>query len=675
MANISSEIKERYEKLKKTVARHQFLYHVEDKPEISDEAYDALLSELVGLEEKYPEIKTSDSPSQRVGGEVVKNFKKVPHRVRQWSFDNAFSFEELKQWETRIKKILSEKGLNAEKIEYVAELKIDGLKVILEYQKGIFVRGATRGNGLVGEEISENLKTIQSIPLNLYKKIDLIAVGEAWMSKQELDRINKERETDGEPLFANTRNAAAGALRQLDPKISARRKLSCFVYDIDDFEAGKSGEQAPDTQSGELELLKRLGFNVNKNYKLCKNIEEVEKFYLEWVAKARKEDYGVDGIVIKVNDVKMQKALGYTAKSPRFGVAYKFPAEQVTTVVEDITLQVGRTGVITPVAMLRPVHVAGSLVSRATLHNEDEIKRLDVRVGDTVILQKAGDVIPDIVKVLTEMRTGKEKPYKFPTFVADCGGNGRIERIPGQVAYRCVNTDSYAQKRRKFHHFVGKHAFDIDGMGPKIIDALLENKLVSHYFDIFTLKRGDLLALPRFGEKLVDNLISSIEKAREVELSRFIVSLSISQVGEETAIDLAEHFGNFQKIQKATHAELEAIEGVGPVIATEIKNWFRDAENQKTVAGLLREVKIQHAKKEQSSKLSGLTFVVTGTLPTLSRDEAKALVRKNGGNVAESVSKNTSYVLVGENAGSKLDKARELGVETISEEEFLKMVK
>jgi DNA ligase (NAD+) len=656
------------------VAHHQFLYHVEDRPEISDEAYDALLAELISLEEQYPEIKSLDSPSQRVGGEIVKNFKKIPHKVRQWSFDNAFSFEELKGWETRIKKILHEQGLDDEKLQYVAELKIDGLKVILEYRDGIFTRGATRGNGLVGEDISENLKTIQSIPLNLYNKIDLIAVGEAWLSKQELLRINRERATSGEALFANTRNAAAGALRQLDPKVSAGRKLSCFVYDIDDFAPNKSGEGTPETQSEELEKLKGLGFNVNKNYKLCKNIEEVEKFYLEWVAKARKEDYGVDGIVIKVNDVRMQKALGYTAKSPRFGIAYKFPAEQVTTVVEDISLQVGRTGVITPVAMLRSVRVAGSLVSRATLHNEDEIKRLDVRIGDTVILQKAGDVIPDIVKVLTEMRPKNSRAYKFPTTVPDCGGDGRIERIPGQVAYRCVSADSYVQKSRKFHHFVGKHAFDIDGMGPQIINALLENKLVSHYFDIFTLKRGDLLALPRFGEKLVDNLISSIEKARDVELSRFIVSLSISQVGEETAIDLANHFGSFEKFEQASHAELEAIEGVGPVIATEIKNWFKDAENQKTVAGLLKEVKIKHTKKAQGSKFSGLTFVVTGTLPSLARGEAKELVRKNGGKVVESVSKNTSYALVGDNPGSKYDRARELGVKTITEEEFLKMV-
>jgi DNA ligase (NAD+) len=664
------EILSRYNSLKKAVSHHQHLYHVKDNPEISDEAYDALLRELVDLEDKYPQLKTADSPTARVGGEILLQFEKVEHSVRQWSFDNVFSFNELTNWENRNFRLLKS-GSN---FQYVSELKIDGLKVILKYEKGIFVLGATRGNGLVGENITENLKTIQSIPLNLNKDIDIIAVGEAWLSKQELERINKDREENNLPLFANTRNAAAGSLRQLDPKITSRRRLSCFVYDIDFIDVKKTGLKKPTTQVEELMLLADLGFLVNKSYSFSESLDGVQKFYEKWVEKGRMEDYGVDGIVIKINDIEHQKTLGYTGKSPRYGIAYKFPAEQVTTIIEDIVLQVGRTGVITPVAMLKPVRVAGSLVSRATLHNEDEINRLDVRIGDTVILQKAGDVIPDIVKVLKELRTGKEKVFKFPKTVADCGGDGRIEKVPGQVAYRCVNKDSFAQKRRKFHHFVGKHAFDIDKMGPKIIDSLLENQLVSHYYDIFTLKRGDLLELPRFGEKMVDNIFLSIENSREITLSKFIVSLSIPQVGEETAIDLANHFGTFNKLRNATYEELEELEGVGPIIASEITNWFKDEDNNKTVDGLLKEVKLKGAKDKGTNKLSGRSFVVTGTLPTLSRDEAKELIRKNGGKVASSVSNKTDFVLAGDDPGSKYDKAKELGVKIISETDFKKMI-
>ena len=660
--------------MKKEVARHQYLYHTLDKPEISDQAYDALLRELIEIEEKYPEIKTADSPSQRIGASIQKEFKKITHKVKQWSYDNVFSFEELSKWQDKISKILKNAGEDPGKLEYVAELKIDGLKVVLEYEGGLFKRGATRGNGLVGEDITENLKTIGSIPLKLNKNINIIVEGEAWMPEGELARVNKERKKKGEELYANTRNLAAGSLRQLNPKITADRRLESFVYDVALFD-NTNGQSAPKTQKEELQLLLALGFKVNENYSLCANLGEIQSFYEKWKNLGRKEEYGVDGIVIKVNDIRAQVALGYTGKSPRFGIAYKFPAEQVTTVVEDIVLQVGRTGVITPVARLRPVLVAGSTVSRATLHNEDEIKRLDVRVGDTVILQKAGDVIPDIVKVLTELRTGKEKEFVFPKHLSDCGGDGRIEKIPGQVAYRCVNKNSFAQKRRKFYHFVGKHCFDIDGMGPKIIDVLLDNNLISYNFDIFTLKKGDLLSLPRFAEKSVDNLLSSIEKSRGISLSRFITALSIPQVGEETAIDLAERFGTFENLEKTDFDELQSIEGVGEIIAREVKNWFADKENQKTIKGLLQEVKIEKVKKAAHQTLSGKTFVITGVLVSLSRDDAKNMIRARGGSVAESVSKNTSYVVVGENPGSKYDKAKKLGVKIITEKEFLKIIK
>ncbi len=515
-----NEAQERAKKLRVVIDRHRYLYHVLDRPDITDEAYDSLMEELRTIEEEFPDLQTPDSPTQRIGGEPRTSFKKVTHETRQWSYDDVFSHDGLLRWEARAKRFIEDNSqLKKETLSFCIELKIDGLKIILTYKKGLFVRGATRGNGVVGEDITENLKTIQSIPLSLNKEIDVSVVGEAWMKKDELLRINKERGKNDELPFANTRNAAAGSLRQLDPKIAASRRLDSFIYDIDTI----GGLPMPKTQEGELKLLEELGFKVNPHYGVFENIAGIESYYQKWIDKKDREQYGIDGIVIKINSRAIQEALGYTGKSPRWGVAYKFPAEQVTTVVEDIVLQVGRTGVLTPVAHLRPVLVAGSVVSRATLHNEDEIKRLDVRVGDTVVLQKAGDVIPDIVSVIKDLRTGKEKPYVFPKTVPDCGGP--IERIPGQAAYRCVNKNSFAQKRRKFYHFVSRHAFDISGMGPKIIDALLDSNLIASYDDIFTLKKGDLLVLTRFGEKSVDNLLTSIEKARIVERSKFIVAL------------------------------------------------------------------------------------------------------------------------------------------------------
>ena len=665
---------ERYEKLIKLIDHHRYLYHVLDKPEISDEAYDSLMKELIEIEIKNPKLVSPFSPSVRVGGETLKEFKKVKHEVRQWSFDDVFDYEELQKWEEKIKRMIEkEPALKNEKLDYCVELKIDGLKIILTYKDGKFVQGATRGDGQIGENVTENLKTIQSIPFVLSDEIDLIVVGEAWLNKKELERINKEREKTGEPLFANTRNAGAGSIRQLDPKVTAKRKLDTFIYDLDKI----SGEAMPKTQGGEIELLKKLGFKTNPHFKIFDSLLGVQKFYEEWTKKKDTLDYGLDGVVIKVNSRLIQEKLGYTGKTPRWGVAYKFPAEQVTTVVEDIVLQVGRTGVLTPVAHLRPVKVAGSTVSRATLHNEDEIKRLDVRVGDTVVLQKAGDVIPDIVTVLKDLRTGKEKPYTFPKFVPDCGGDGRIERVPGQAAWRCVSKDSFAQKRRKFYHFVSKKAFNIDGCGPKIIDVLLDNNLITSFEDLFTLKRGDLLALPRFAEKSVDNLLTSIENARKITLPRFLVGLSIPQVGEETTIDLSKHFGTIEKLSSATFDDLQSLNGVGPIVAQAVVDWFANKENKKVLQGLLKEVKIISvvASGTKQSSLAGQTFVLTGSLKTMSRDEAKDKIRALGGEVSSSVSKNTTYVVAGAEAGSKLDKAQELGVKVLTEDEFINLIK
>lgn len=665
---IPSQIRKRYKKLKDAIEKHNRLYHTLDKPEISDEAYDSLIKELKKIEDEHPKLKSKDSPTERIGGEPIKEFVKVRHEVRQWSFEDAFDHKELKKWDEKVRNFIRKAGLTEEKIEYCCELKIDGLKVVLTYENGELLRGVTRGDGEVGEDVTHNVRTIKSIPPMLQKKVDTIVVGEAWIGKRDLEKINRERAKREEELYANTRNLAAGAMRQLDPKMAKERRLNSFIYDIDRI----SGKR-PENQLKEIQTLKNLGFEVNPHFAVFDSLEEVEKFYKKWAVKSKSLDYGLDGIVIKINSVKIQDALGYTAKSPRWGVAYKFPAEQVTTILEDIVLQVGRTGVLTPVAHLRPVVVAGSTVSRATLHNEDEINRLDLRIGDTVILQKAGDVIPDIVSVVKDLRTGKEKKFVWPKHVEACGGDGRIERVPGQAAWRCVYKNSYDQQKRKFYHFVSKKSFDIVHCGPKVVDLLLEENLISEYSDIFTLERGDLFSLPRFAEKSVDNLLSSVKKSSNVTLSRFLVGLSIPQVGEETAIDLAKHFKTFKKIQNAKFGNLEKLVGVGPIIAKSMVDFMKSKENQKMIKNLLKVVKIQKTEVSKGGKLKGKTFVLTGTI-SLSRDEAKSIIRQNGGEISESVSKDTDYVIVGENPGSKYDKAVKLGVKTLTEKEFQALI-
>jgi DNA ligase (NAD+) len=752
---IPENIKERASKLRRLISLHSHKYHTLDEPEISDEAYDSLVKELISLEEEYSELKNEASPTQRVGSEPLKEFKKVRHEVQQWSYDDVFDFDELVKWDEKVRRLISKdealqiffhssalegakhknsdgKNLEGQELEYCVELKIDGLKMVLSYKDGEFVQGATRGDGEIGEDVTSNLKTIKSIPLTLSQKIDLIAVGECWLGNKELERINKEREKNGEAPFANTRNAAAGSIRQLNPKIASSRNLNSFIYDIDSLSsvapshlmsssgtpgdpspvfkseirstksetnpksqiqnskqilgldsglrrndnAGESGEINDYeilTQDAEIKLLSKLGFKTNPHHKVCKNVKEIQDFYEHWAKEKNKLDYGLDGIVIKINSVKIQKALGYTGKSPRFGVAYKFPAEQVTTVVEDITLQVGRTGVLTPVAHLKPTLVAGSTVSRATLHNEDEIKRLDVRIGDTVILEKAGDVIPKIVKVLKELRNGKEKEFNFPKKVSVCGGDGSIERVPGQVAWRCVH-NSYEQEKRKWYHFVGKGAYDIDGLGPRIIDALLDAGLISTYPDLFSLKVGDVLGLEGFKEKSANNLIEAISKAKKVTLPRLIIGLSIPQVGEETAYDISNSFGNIEKIANAKEEDFMSVYGVGDIVAKSLVKWFENIENKKMLGELLKCVEVENPKQDDTKKIfAGKTFVLTGTMEKLSRIEAEEKIRSLGGDVSSSVSKKTTYVVAGENAGSKLEKAKELGVQVLTEGEFLEM--
>jgi len=665
----SKEIKERLEQLKKTIEYHRYLYHVLDKQEISDEALDSLKRELVTLETRYPELITHDSPSQRVAGEPLPEFVKIEHEVPQWSFNDAFTESDIEDFDARVKRFMQEKypGISP---DYVCELKIDGLKVVLTYKKGLLITAATRGNGKIGEDVTMNVRTIESVPLRLTDEVDIIVEGEVWLSKKELVRINKEREKKGEQLFANPRNVAAGSIRQLDPKVVASRKLDVFVYDI-----AKYGKKMPTTQREELEELKRLGFKVNPHYEKCRNTADIIAYWKKWQKQSKKENYWIDGAVIKVDERKYQEALGYTGKAPRFGIAFKFPAEQVTTVVEDIVLQIGRTGTLTPVAHLTPVSVAGSTVSNATLHNEDQIKRLDVRIGDTVVLQKAGDVIPEVVKVLTEMRTGKETPYHFPKKVPACGGDGSIERIEGEAAWRCVNKKSFSQQKRKFYHFVSKHAFDIEHMGPKNIDLFLEHGLIVNFDDIFSLKKGDLLTLPRFAEKSAENIIEAINARKEISLPRFITALSIPNIGEETAEDLAEKFGTIENLEKATMEELENINGVGGVVAESVRDWFAEKENKDLVRRLLKHVTVVRPQKKKATPLAGQSFVLTGSLSTMSRDEAKQKIKDLGGDVVGSVSKNTSYVVAGTDPGSKYDKAQELGVEILDEDEFLRLLK
>jgi DNA ligase (NAD+) len=685
------EAKNRIDKLKKEIDRHRYAYHVLDAPEISDAAYDSLFAELSALEKEFPEFATSTSPTQRVGAEPLKAFQKVRHARTQWSFDDVFDLEELKAWEEKAKRMLEKAGVADSQLEYCCELKIDGLKMILTYAKGKFAAGATRGDGVIGEDVTSNLKTIQSIPLELEQAVDVIAVGECWLGKKELARINQEREKKGEALFANTRNAAAGSIRQLDPRIAASRRLDSFIYDIDRLEGA-----APATQVEELELLKKLGFKVNTEYRLCKNIEQAQEFYKSWTDKKNQQDYEIDGIVIKINSREFQETLGYTGKSPRWGVAYKFPAAQVTTVVEDIKVQVGRTGALTPVAYLRPVRVAGSTVSRATLHNEDEIRRLDVRIGDTVIIHKAGDVIPEVVEVVKNLRTGKEKMFHMPTDCPMCGGPVKREIIglkkgEESAAHYCLNPGCFAIKREQLSHFVSRKGFNIVGFGEKIVEHLMQEGLVSNAADIFELTVGDLEPLERFAEKSALKLVEAIEKSKKITLEKFLYALGIRHVGEETAVLIAQNLQSVAGNKKIRNLEALAetfaqisvdswlkIKGIGEKSAQSLAQWFGDKENKKLL-GRMQALWIvlefpAFAEAAGIRSLSGKVFVLTGQLAGFTRDEAKDMIRKRGGEISSSVSKKTDYVVAGVDPGSKYDKAKELGVKVIDEEEFKKIL-
>lgn len=666
-----SEARERIKKLKKEIDHHRYQYHVLDNPALSDAAWDTLKNELAKLEEQFPDLITSDSPTQRIGGKPLDKFTKVRHEVAQWSFNDAFEENDLLAFDKRVKKELNLS--DGVEVDYMCELKIDGLHVVLTYEDGKLKHGATRGDGKVGEDVTHNLKTIESLPLSLRESTNITVEGEVYISSKDFEKINKDREKQGLTLFANPRNAAAGGVRQLDPKLARARKLDCFLYDI------SLGENLP-TQDDELNRLKTLGFKVNKHPKLCNGVKEVLKFWQDWEKKKDKEDYWIDGVVVKVNSVEQQQKLGYTGKAPRFALALKFAPEQVTTVVEDIEVQVGRTGALTPVAHLKPVKVAGTTVSRATLHNEDEIKRLDVRIGDTVILEKAGDIIPDIIEVLPNLRSGKEKKFSFPKKCPICGSP--VERKAGgvskTVAIYCTNKNCYAQKLRTLIHFASKVGVDIEGLGAKVVEQLFQEGLVGDAADFYTLTVGDLIPLERFAEQSAQNLIDAIQNKKQIPLDRFINALGIHHVGEETALALAQNFGSLEKIKNASSEEFERVADIGPVVAQSLATWFGDKNNQALLKKFEKEkvvIQMYNSKKTTSGKLAGKTVVVTGTLKNYSRDDAKAAIRSAGGKVAESVSKKTDYVVVGDSPGSKANKAVELGVKVLDEENFVKLLK
>lgn len=683
------QAKKRIENLVREIDMHRRAYHVSDQPVISDEAYDSLVQELAELESRYPEFLSQASPTQRVGAEPRKEFRKVRHATEQWSFDDVFDLAELRTWDKKVKKLL-EKTSSKQPIEYVCELKIDGLKMVLTYENGILVRGATRGDGVIGEEVTENLRTIESVPLRLTREISGVFVGEVWLPEKELQRINEERAKNDEPLFANPRNAAAGSIRQLDSRVTAKRRLNSFVYDIDLL---SGGEKMPATQMEELELLKELGFQVNEHFHLCSDVEGIERYYQEWNTKRHDLPYGLDGIVIKVNDRALQEALGYTGKAPRFGVAYKFPAEQATTVVEDVVVQIGRTGALTPVAHLRPVRIAGSTVSRATLHNFDEIKRLGVRVGDTVILQKAGDIIPEIVSVMEGLRTGKEKKVSEPKTCPICGSpveRRKMQNAEMSAALYCSNPSCFAIEKEHLIHAVSKKGLDIPGLGEKIIEQLMNEGLVKDMADIFALTAGDLAPLERFAEKSATKLTDTITKAKSVPAKKFLFALGIRHVGEETAEllvgnlserSLLENVKTPKSLSKAFASikkeDLLAIKGIGEMVAESVAEWFADTKNRELLELLTEEgvkILLPEKKGEGGQLWQGQTFVLTGELASFTRDEAKAMIKEKGGSVSSSVSAKTTYVVAGENPGSKYAKAKELGVTILDEAAFKKLL-
>jgi len=683
-----TEAKSRIDKLKVEINRYRHSYHVLDRSLISDEALDSLKKELYDLEAKHPELITPDSPTQRVAGEPLKEFKKVPHIEPMLSLNDTFSEKDMRDWITRLENYLN---LSEDKLDFFCELKIDGLAIELIYEKGYLVQASTRGNGVVGEDVTQNARTIEAIPLrlNVNGQVSnvprrLIVRGEVFLTKKEFARINGEQSKKGEKLYANPRNVAAGSVRQLDPKVTASRKLDSFAYEI---VFSEDPEFKPKTHEEKHEILHKLGFKTNPANKEAKSLADVIKFRNYWEEHRDKLPYEVDGVVVIINDNALFARAGVIGKAPRGAVAYKFSPKEATTVVKGIKVQVGRTGALTPVAELEPVQVGGITIAHATLHNFDEIRRLGLKIGDTVIVSRAGDVIPKITKVLPDLRTGKEKEFHMPK---NCPVDSSPVKADG-VIYRCSNPNCGARLRENLYHFVSRGAYDMQGVGPKIIDRFLDEGLITDAADLFALEIGDIAALERFGEKSAENIVSELHKKKKVPLPKFIYGLGILHVGDETAQLLARYALSKFKIQNSkfkimdfveimassSMEDLQEIPDVGPKVAESIYQWFHDKMNIRFVKNLedVGVAVLTANVMPASGKLSGKKFVITGTLPTISREEAKEKIRNMGGDVSESVSAKTDYLVAGEEAGSKLKKAEGLGVKVIGEEELKDMIR
>lgn len=658
------KIKEEIEKLRKEIEYHNYRYYVLADPVISDEEYDKLIKKLIELEKKYPEFQSPDSPTQKVGGGLISGFRTVSHSKPMLSLDNTYNEEEIKEFDKRVKKIL-----NTSEVEYVCELKIDGVSVAIRYNNGIYTQALSRGNGIEGDDITENVKKIRSIPLRLFKPLTVEVRGEIFMPVDEFERYNQQREEEGLPPFANPRNATAGTLRQLDSSIVAKRNLDSFIYYIVDPE-----NYGIKTQWEALNFLKELGLKVNPLSKLCDSIECVIDYWKEMIKKRTNLGYWADGIVVKVNKFEYYPILGETAKAPRWAIAFKFPAIKAKTRLIDIELNVGRSGAITPVAILEPVNLEGTVVKRASLHNFDYIKEKDIKIGDYVYIEKAGGIIPQVVSVIKEMRTGDEKEIVPPEKCPVCGGPvGKLTE--GEVALRCLNPHCPQKLKRHLEIFVSRSAFDISGIGEKLIDKFVEAKIINDIADIFYLTPFELAQISGVGQKTIANILSQIEKAKNTPFHRVIVGLGIPMVGEKTAKILAEHFKNIDNLSKATYDELISIEGIGPEVAKSIIEYFKNEKTKEIIEKLKKAgVNLETKEIKKSDKLKGLTFVITGTLKNYTRDEAKEVIEQLGGKVTNTVSSKTDYLIVGENPGSKLEKARQLGVKTINEDEFEKLI-
>jgi DNA ligase (NAD+) len=673
------EAKTRIEKLKTVIEHHRYLYHVLDRQEISDAALDSLKHELFQLEKQYPELITPDSPTQRVGGKVLGKFRKVKHKARQWSLEDAFNKTELQEWTARLKRRLKEVDLANAEIDYVCELKIDGFHVVLTYQKGILVTGATRGDGSVGEDVTHNLKTIEAIPLRLREPLSIIIEGEVFMRRSVFEELNQKRKEKGLELFANPRNAASGAIRQLDPKIAAQRRLDALFYEISWPEL-----EIPQTQIKVFEKLKKLGLKIEPNFSFCNRLEQIINYWEKWQIQKQNLDYWVDGVVVKVNQERLRRRLGFTGKAPRWALAFKFPAQEATSLVQGVEFSVGRTGKITPIAHLKPVSLGGTTVRRASLHNFDQIKKLDVRIGDTVIIKKAGEIIPQITKVLKELRPKGAKNIRPPKKCPICAGLVRQES--GKVDYFCVNSECRALAGEYLYFFVGKGSFDIEGLGPKIIDQLQEAGLVISPADIFKLSYNELKELERFAEKSAENLVRAIQRAKRITTARFLNALGIKHVGEQTAGELARfitaRFGPIrrpkilaQKLSEFNSDNWQQLEGIGKEAAQSLVDFFSSPRSKKLINDLDNQGVRLVSPKLKKQPLEGRIFVFTGTLKSMSREQAQEKVRELGAKTASQVLSKTDFLVVGKNPGSKLARAQKLRVKILSEKEFLKMIK